>query len=853
MSKRVCRRDVFLGRVHVAAGPVVKMVEETVTEACESVQQHQINQTVMSYFHVKSLAAIVELDFALVCEAVEHLGCKQWPTGMITTVSAPATPDLCTSMLQCGHILAPLVFAELPRWASWLDRHCSGGLDPVPASPPSVKTLQNHLTILFKAADYHVDKSNSSLKLIGFDKPSPNHIVQSIPLDAVPVVPSILLVAAAQAITSSYSKAGCITSKNHASTNTCPPEAGLCLDSSERLGRWGFYDTCFVARVDTSGSPFVTMQGNRYGLAGRKLCKVIPFIERETGIPLDLAEEAASFCPDTYDVPRSALDRDGFHIIMSCVACVSTSDVDRVRHGFGHAQEDVFAIRTGKFSRVPDVVVWPTTEAEVSSLVTMAGSRNWNIIPFGGGTNVSSATRCPSMDEDPRPIISLDMKKLDSINWINEENGLVCVAAGITGRALVEKLGRLGYTIGHEPDSIEFSTLGGWIATKASGMKRNKYGNIEDIVKNFRVIGANGKVVQHGHLSDGHAVWGRESCGPSFSSLIIGSEGCLGIITSAVLRVWPLPEVKEYDSIAFSTMDSGLQFVREVSRLGSRSPASCRLLDNAHFRLGQALRPEENWSVAAVFRAVSMSSRLLRSWLMSSSSFDHDHVVCATIVYEGSREHVQQEKREVCRLSQAHNGIHLGSDLGRTGYNLTFLIAYLRDFALNYYILGESFETFAPWSRVSVVIQETKATIHREYAKRMLPGKPFVGCRVTQLYHEGACLYFYLCFNVRDVGGNHRLGAGQKILNGSEVFSDIEHEARETILKFGGSLSHHHGVGKIRSSFVTRDEISSPTMVESLRAYKIALDPRNVFGARNGVFADGSIAQPVKDVATPIK
>jgi len=170
-----------------------------------------------------------------------------------------------------------------------------------------------------------------------------------------------------------------------------------------------------------------------------------------------------------------------------------------------------------------------------------------------------------------------------------------------------------------------------------------------------------------------------------------------------------------------------------------------------------------------------------------------------------------------------HGGILAGASVGKAGYDLTFAIAYLRDFALNYNILGESFETFVPWSKLSQTIEATKCKIRCEHRSHALPGVPFVCCRITQLYDDGACVYFYFCMDIDGVS------------NPSNVFSGIERSARQEILDNGGTLSHHHGLGKIRSQFLS--QIYSQGHINSIVAVKEALDPCNIFGVRNGVFS----------------
>jgi alkyldihydroxyacetonephosphate synthase len=210
-----------------------------------------------------------------------------------------------------------------------------------------------------------------------------------------------------------------------------------------------------------------------------------------------------------------------------------------------------------------------------------------------------------------------------------------------------------------------------------------------------------------------------------------------------------------------------------------------------------------------------------------------DSIVCATVLFEGTREEVQSQQRAIKSLASKHGGACVGSRIGKSGYELTFVIAYLRDFAMTYNFLAESFETFAPWSKVDSIIRATKERIKREHRLRSLPGEAFVGSRVTQLYHEGACLYFYFCMNIRGVA------------NPSSVFAEIEHAARQEILNNGGSLSHHHGIGKLRADFT--NEMDSDAYHSLILSLKQSVDPTNVFGVRNGALARSASEGEVKE------
>src|SRR6185369_8354279 len=173
---------------------------------------------------------------------------------------------------------------------------------------------------------------------------------------------------------------------------------------------------------------------------------------------------------------------------------------------------------------------------------------------------------------------------------IDRENMMACIQAGAVGRHIMAELKKFSLTMGHEPDSVEFSTLGGWIATNASGMKKNRYGNIEDLVLDVTVATAAGSL-QRTSASP------RESVGLDLRRLMFGSEGTLGIITSAVVKIFPLPEVQEYGSVLFPSFEDGFKFMYALAREGE-APASVRLVDNLQFQFGLALKPKSTSALA---------------------------------------------------------------------------------------------------------------------------------------------------------------------------------------------------------------------------------------------------------------
>ncbi len=566
----------------------------------------------------------------------------------------------------------------------------------------------------------------------------------------------------------------------------------------ESLDVWGFQDSGFTS----SPNGQVMLAGSRYPLSGTELPELLPWVRGILDVDFDLEETHDSVYPPQVPPPRenSAFLKEARSLLSQ--EDLSTDDEIRLRHGHGHTVDEMYSIKFGKLERVPDLVVYPGDESQVAALVAAAVRHNVCLVPYGGGTNVTEAVRCPT--EEQRMIVSMDMGRLNRILWIDPTNLMACIQAGAVGRNIEEQLAQYGFTLGHEPDSIEFSTLGGWIATHASGMKKNRYGNIEDIVLDVLVVTAKGELSRS-------AVAPRESVGLDTKRWVFGSEGNLGIITHAVVKVFPIPEVQRYDSLLFPSFKEGVSFMYDLTREAT-PPASLRLADNLQFQLSQTLKAKAEGLQA-------LKRRVEKFFVTKLRGFEPEHMVACTLLYEGSRREVEGQEAAVQRIARRYGGMRAGAENGKRGYQLTFGIAYIRDFMMKHYILGESFETSVSWSQALSLCENVKRRLDEEYAKRKLPGKPFISARMTQVYQTGVCIYFYFAFYHKGIE------------NPSQVFAELEHIARDEILRSGGSLSHHHGIGKHRRIFLPR--IMSGTALEWSADVKRAIDPANIFGAGN--------------------
>lgn len=363
--------------------------------------------------------------------------------------------------------------------------------------------------------------------------------------------------------------------------------------------------------------------------------------------------------PSQYQEPK--ISNEAKTLLQNLNIEYSLEGMDRLIRAHGHTLHDIFILRQSSFERIPDIVLWPRSHNDVEKIVKLADEYNLVIIPFGGGTSVSGAVTCPP--NEPRTIISLDTSQMNRILWVDRENLMACCEAGIIGQDLERELSKQGFTTGHEPDSYEFSSLGGWVATRASGMKKNIYGNIEDLLVHVKMVTPKGTLQKNCQVP-------RLSCGPDFNSVILGSEGTLGVVTEVTLKIRPLPTCKKFGSIVFPNFESGVKFMREVARQRCQ-PASVRLMDNLQFIFGQSLRPKTGY-------LGSLGTSLKKFYITKLKGFDINEMCVATLLFEGEKNDVELNEKKIYGIAIKFGGMPAGEINGERGYMLTFVIAYIR-------------------------------------------------------------------------------------------------------------------------------------------------------------------------------
>jgi len=469
----------------------------------------------------------------------------------------------------------------------------------------------------------------------------------------------------------------------------------------------------------------------------------------------------------------------------------STDPLDRVVHARGKSLRDLVRHRRGELGRLPDVVVRPGNEDEVAAVLRAALDADAVLIPFGGGTSISGSLEVSA--EERRTVVSLDLSRLSRVLAVDEASRLARIQAGAFGPDLERQLNAQGWTLGHFPDSFTHSTLGGWIATRSSGMQSDLYGDIGDLTRAIRVVTPSGLLVTRPVPST--------STGPSVREMVLGSEGRLGVITEATLHVRRVPERRMILGYLFPTWADGLAAMRDVAA-GETAVSVTRVSDANETGFSFATRKKPSI-------LDRLKSKALTTYLRRRHGFDVEAMCLSFIGYEGSRRHVASQRKLVGRIVGRHGGVCIGSSPGALYDQKKFDTPYIRDFLLDRGALADVSETAAPWSRLSTVYDTVMTSAHGAFEELGVRG--FIMCHLSHSYHAGACLYFTFAFEPSAQG------------DGLQEYDLVKSAIQQAFIDSGATLSHHHGVGTEHARWLEED-ISAPG-VALLQALFTGVDP----------------------------
>jgi len=517
-----------------------------------------------------------------------------------------------------------------------------------------------------------------------------------------------------------------------------------------------------------------------------------PFLQRVLGLDVDRTPEPPVAFADL-DVAEPSLADELRGELEAAVgaAHVSTEALDRVVHARGKSLRDLVRHRTGELGRVPDVVVRPGDEEAVVAVVRAALEADAVVIAFGGGTNISGSLEVPADEE--RTVISVDLGRMDRVLAIDEEARLARVQPGVFGPALEEQLGARGWTAGHFPDSFTHSTLGGWIATRSSGMQSDKYGDITDLTRGVRVVTPAGTLVSRPVP--------HTSTGPSVREMVLGSEGRLGIITEATIHVHRVPERRLILGYLFPDWSRALAAMQEIAA-SDVAPSVTRVSDSYETRFSFATKKGSS-------KVDELKSKALATFLERRRDYDLEQMCLSFIGYEGSKWRVAAQRRLVGRIVARHGGLGIGSGPGELYDQKKFDTPYIRDFLLDRGALADVSETSAPWSALPTLYANVMAAARGAFDEVGVQG--YIMCHLSHSYHAGACLYF--TFGFVPVAGQEHI----------EQYDVVKSAIQQAFVDSGGTLSHHHAVGTEHARWLEED-ISAPG-VAMLRALFDGIDP----------------------------
>ncbi|WP_328868825.1 FAD-binding oxidoreductase [Streptomyces sp. NBC_00287] len=457
----------------------------------------------------------------------------------------------------------------------------------------------------------------------------------------------------------------------------------------------------------------------------------------------------------------------------------------RAAHAMGKAYRDVIRALRGRPGRIPDLVARPANDQEVADLLDWAGDHGVAVIPFGGGSSVVGGVEYRG--DAHRAVLSLDLTSMDRVLEIDTVGRSARIQAGALGPVLEEQLRPHGLTLRHFPQSFEFSTLGGWLATRAGGHYATGRTHIDDFVQSLHVITPAGTSTSWRLPASG--------AGPSPDRLFLGSEGTLGIITEAWMRLQERPRYKASTAVAFTDFHQALGAVRAIAQ-SDLAPANCRLLDP-----GEAL--------------------------LSGAS--HDGSTVLVLGFESGTTRVEDRLATALDLARAHGGRgdartvdrDAPADAAVSAWRSAFLrMPYLRDGLARMGAVIETFETAATWEAIPALIDAVRTQVGGAALKAT--GHPAtINCRLTHVYPDGAAPYFTVAVAGRP---------GDEV----EIWDDIKAAANDVLHRHRATITHHHAVG--RDHRPAYDLQRPQPFALALRAAKNALDPHGILNP--GVLMD---------------
>jgi len=496
-------------------------------------------------------------------------------------------------------------------------------------------------------------------------------------------------------------------------------------------------------------------------------------------VPVPRAAELDAFeLPAAEPLPRALVEAVGEENVFTGVE-------DRVRHATGCGYVDLARLRSGRLDAAPDAVLLPADAEAVRRVLYLCGTEGVAVVPFGGGTSVVGGIE-PLRGPHGR-LVSLDLSRLRGVE-VDTRSLTARLGAGLRGPEAEAELARHGVVLGHHPQSFEYATIGGFAATRSAGQASSGYGRFDELVSSVRLLAPAGELST---LETPHT-----AAGPALRELVVGSEGVFGVIPEVTVRVRPAPRVRRYEAWMAEGFEAGAEIVRALAQ-GPGLPDVIRVSD------------EEETEVSLALSGPRGAAGSLFSGYLGARRRRNGALIVVGI--EGDEESVARRRALAVRALRNGGAAYLGQAAGRSWEHGRYQGPYLRDTLMEMGALVETLETSHTWSRLGELHAAVAAAIREALAGQGTPG--LVLCHLSHAYPDGASLYF--TFIARALGGEE-----------VEQWRRVKRAASEAIVAHGGTITHHHAVGRDHAPYM-QTEVGE-TGLEVLRAVKAQLDPAGI-------------------------
>jgi alkyldihydroxyacetonephosphate synthase len=447
---------------------------------------------------------------------------------------------------------------------------------------------------------------------------------------------------------------------------------------------------------------------------------------------------------------------------------ISADPKVRLDHAHGQSLVDWIGLRGGTLQRFPDGVALPHTAQEIQELLQFAAAQNIVVIPYGGGTSVVGHLDVPETD---RPVLSLSLECFNRLLSIDTASRLAAFEAGILGPQLEAHLSLKGYTLGHYPQSFEYSSLGGWVVTRSSGQNSRHYGRIDQLFAGGDMQTPRGLM----HLP----AFPASAAGPDLRQLLLGSEGRMGVLTNVIVKISALPEKDDVYGIFFPSWKQAVEAVQTIT--GTDIAFSM-------LRLSNPAETTTTLALAGHERQIAFLVRYLR--LRGVSQLE----ACLCLIgFTGSLKLTKPARRAAFSIVRRHKGICIGKPLGSAWKKNRFNSPYLRNTLWDLGYAVDTLETAITWDKVTSAMQAIEKSLHA--AAEPVNERLHVFSHLSHVYPNGSSIYTTIIFRLQETP--------QKTL---EIWRRLKHAASRTIVAAGGTISHQHGVGKDHKGYLEAEK-----------------------------------------------